>query len=311
MISFSLNELYSSIGISKQAIYKQEIRMRHIALQTYELRCQIDLIRNYHPGCGLEKLYYQLQPEWIGRDRFVNLFTNLGYCLNDHKKFIRTTFPVPITYPNLIEGLLVSGVDTVWQSDITYYSIGEDMYYLVFIEDIYSRRILGYQASNHMRAEANIRALQMAFKTRSCDLRGTIHHSDRGSQYIDQDYRKILGDRGILISMGLRGQDNAYVERINGIIKNEYLKYWTINSLKELIACLEKAVNHYNIKRIHRSLLGKLSPIEFEEMIKENPEICKFNEWIYSDKLKINQKKCNFEKLDLPVKTLVCPIIEY
>ena len=311
MIPFSLNALYRTIGISKQAIYKQEIRMRQIALQTYELRCQIDLIREDHPGCGLEKLYYQLHPDWIGRDRFVKLFNSLGYCLNEHKKFIKTTLPIPIQYPNLIEGLLVFGVNTVWQSDITYYRIGEEMYYIVFIEDIYSRRILGYQASSHMRAQANIKTLQMSLKTRDCDLTGTIHHSDRGSQYIDKGYLKMLEDRDMLVSMGLRGQDNAYVERINGIIKNEYLKHWTISSFKELKVSLERAVNHYNSKRIHRSLPGRLSPIDFEEIIKNNPGNNTLNEWIYSDKLKINQKKYTFEISDLTIKTLVCPIVEY
>ena len=285
--------------------------MRQIELQTYELRCQVDLIREEHPGCGLEKMYYQLKPDWIGRDRFLKNFTNLGYCLQAHKKFYKTTFPVPFKYPNLIEGLLVFGINTVWQSDITYYRIGEDMCYLVFIEDIYSRRILGYQASNHMRAIANIRALQMAFKTRTCDLTGTIHHSDRGSQYSDHTYLEMLDKKHMLASMGLRGQDNAYVERLNGIIKNEYLKYWTINSLEQLRNKLDRAVNHYNNKRSHRSLPGRLSPNEFEEMIKENPENNKLNEWIYSEKLKINQKKCNFEISDLTEKTLVCPITDY
>lgn len=285
--------------------------MRQIELKTYELRCQLDLIREDHPGCGLEKMYYQLQPEWIGRDRFLKLFTSLGYCLHAHKKFYKTTLPVPFKYPNLIEGLLVFGVNTVWQSDITYYRIGEDMYYLVFIEDIYSRRILGYQASNHMRALANIQALQMAFKTRDYNLTGTIHHSDRGSQYSDHAYLEMLNNKNMLVSMGLRGQDNAYVERVNGIIKNEYLKYWTINSLEQLRIKLYKAVNHYNSRRIHRSLPERLSQIEFEEIIKENPERCKLNEWICSDKLKINQKKCKFEISDLITKTLVCPITDY
>lgn len=291
-------------------MHKQEIRMKQNALKIYELRCQIDLIRQDHPGCGLEKLYYQLQPDWIGRDRFMNIFSRLGYYLNEHKKFIKTTLPVPIEYKNLIEGLLVFGIDTVWQSDITYYRIGEKMYYIVFIEDVYSRRILGYQASNHMRAEANIQALQMSFKTRDCDLTGTIHHSDRGSQYIDKEYLKTLNDKGILISMGLKGQDNAYVERINGIIKNEYLKHWTITSLKELIMALKKAVNHYNSKRIHRSLPNRISPIEFEKMFKEEPKKSILNEWIYSDKLDLNQKEYNFEISDLTRKTLVCPIVE-
>jgi transposase InsO family protein len=285
--------------------------MKQIELKTYELRCQVDLIRQVHPGCGVEKMYYQLKPDWIGRDRFMKLFMALGYGIQPHKRFCKTTIPIHIKFPNLIEGLLVFGINTVWQSDITYYRIGEDLCYLVFIEDIYSRRILGYQASNHLRAQANIQALQMAFKTRICNLRGTIHHSDRGSQYSDHVYLDMLDRKNILVSMGLRGQDNAYVERINGIIKNEYLKYWTIDSLEQLQDKLKKAVNHYNNKRPHRSLPGRLSPIEFEEMIKKNLENYKLNEWIYSEKLNINQKKCNFEISDLTEKTLVCPITDY
>lgn len=285
--------------------------MVQIKLQTYELLCQVNLIREEHPGCGLEKMYYQLKPDWIGRDRFLELFIGLGYCLQAHKKFYKTTMSVPINYPNLIEGLLVFGINTVWQSDITYYRIGEDMHYMVFIEDIYSRRILGYQASNHMRALANINTLQMAFDTRGCNLAGTIHHSDRGSQYSDHTYLDMLEGEQLLVSMGLRGQDNAYVERVNGIIKNEYLKYWTINSLEQLKKFLAKAVNHYNNKRPHRSLPGRLSPIQFEERLKNDPGHLKLNEWIYSEKLKTNQKKYNFDISDLTDKTLVCPIIEY
>lgn len=286
--------------------------MKHIELQTYEIRCQIDLIREEHPGCGLEKIYYQLQPDWIGRDRFLRLFIRLGYCLQAHQKFYKTTIPAPYKYPNLIEGLLVFGINTVWQSDITYYRIGEEMYYLVFIVDIYSRRIIGYKASDHMRALANIQALKMAFKTRgNIDFTGTIHHSDKGSQYGDHSYLGMLANEHMLVSMGLRGQDNAYVERINGIIKNEYLKHWSITSLEQLKMKLDKAVTHYNAKRMHRSLPNRLSPIEFEKMIKKNPETNKFNEWIYSDKLKINQKIYNFEISDLTAKTLVCPITNY
>lgn len=311
IIPFSLNNLYKSIGISKQAAYKQAIRMIQLKLQTYELLCQVSLIREEHPGCGLEKIYYQLKPDWIGRDRFLELSINLGYCLQEHKKFYKITIPVPINYPNLIEGLLVFGINTVWQSDITYYRIGEDMHYMVFIEDIYSRRILGYQASNHMRALANINTLQMAFDTRGCNLAGTIHHSDRGSQYSDHTYLDMLAGQQLLVSMGLRGQDNAYVERVNGIIKNEYLKYWTINSLDQLKKYLAKAVSHYNNKRPHRSLPGRLSPIQFEERLKNDPGSLKLNEWIYSEKLKTNQKKSNFDISDLTDKTLVCPVTEY
>lgn len=285
--------------------------MKQIELMTYELRCQVDLIRKEHPGCGVEKMYYQLKPDWIGRDRFIKLFIGLGYGITAHKKFHKTTLPVHINYPNLIEGLLVYGINTVWQSDITYYSIGKNLYYLVFIEDVFSRRILGYQASNHLRTQANIHALQKAFSLRNCDLKGTIHHSDRGSQYSDHGYLNMLSQKNMLISMGLRGQDNAYVERINGIIKNEYLKYWSIETLAELQDKLKKAVKHYNTKRPHKSLPNRMPPVEFELGISNNPQNANFNEWIYSDKLKVNQKSYKFEMTDLTGKKLVCPLIDY
>jgi len=286
--------------------------MIQLELHTYELLCQVHLIREEHPGCGLEKMYYQLRPDWVGRDRFLELFTGLGYCLNEHRKFCKTTVTAPFKYPNLIEGLLVFGINMVWQTDITYYPIGPNMHYIVFIEDIYSRRILGYQASDHMRAQANIKALNSAFETRRCcNLKSTIHHSDRGSQYSDHFYLKMLEEKHILVSMGLRGQDNAYVERVNGIIKNEYLKYWSINSLEQLKEYLDKAVNHYNNKRSHRSLPGRLSPISFEQKLKDDVKNYKLNEWIYSEKIKTNQKKCNFDLSGLTDKTLVCPVIDY
>ena len=285
--------------------------MRQIELKTYELRCQVELIRKEHPGCGVEKMYYQLKPDWIGRDRFIALFMSLGYGIQAKKKFYRTTLPVYINYPNLIEGLLVYGFNIVWQSDITYYRIGENLYYLVFIEDIFSRRILGYQASNHLRAQANILALQMAFRTRGCDLKGTIHHSDRGSQYADHEYLNMLGQNNMHVSMGLRGQDNAYVERINGIIKNEYLKYWSIETLEQLQNKLKRVVKHYNTRRPHKSLPNRMSPVEFEMEVENNPQSVKFNEWIYSNKLKASQKLCKFETTDLTEKNLICPLIDY
>ena len=89
--------------------------------------------------------------------------------------------------------------------------------------DVYSRRIVGYSVADHMRAEQNIRALQMAL-----DLRGVkdydqklIHHSDKGSQYISDDYTELLNDFGIEISMCNIVYENAHIERVNGIIKNQ------------------------------------------------------------------------------------------
>jgi len=284
--------------------------MEKFETQMYELRCQVELIREEHPGCGLEKIYYQLSPTWMGRDRFVTYFMKRGYGIIIRQNYYRTTIPTHLRYPNLIEGLLVTQINMVWQSDITYYRIGDVFYYIVFIVDVFSRRILAYQVSDHLRAQANILALKSALRKRATNLSNLIHHSDRGSQYVDKEYLKILNDNNILISMGLRGQENAYAERINGIIKNEYLKYWEIDSLDMLKQKVKKAVNHYNYKRPHRSLPMRSTPVSFEKQLKLGKKNMVFNEWIFSEKLNINQKDYTFDNTNLPEKILVCPLVD-
>jgi putative transposase len=261
-----MNMIYEIGGVSKQAVHKHSAKenVRNIKLE--ELITQVDVIRSIHPGCGLEKLYDSLRPTWLGRDKFIATFMDLGYRVRKTKNYRRTTIPSVIYHPNLIEGLLVWDKNRVWQTDITYYEINSRFYYLVFIIDIYTKYIVGYQVSNHMRAEANIEALKMALK-KSKHVSELIHHSDRGSQFVDLAYRDLLKKHGIHLSMGLIAQDNAYAERINGTIKNEYLAYKTINSFTALRREVKIAVEHYNKKRIHRNLPGKQSPEQFEQQL--------------------------------------------
>jgi len=110
--------------------------------------------------------------------------------------------------------------------------------------------------------------------------------------------------------MGLRGQENAYAERVNGIIKNEYLNHWEIHSFDMLREKVEKAVNHYNHKRPHRSLPGRSTPIAFEKQLKLGNKNMVYNEWIFSEKLNINQKDYTFENTGFSEKYLVCPLID-
>src|SRR5699024_4694017 len=106
-------------------------------------------------------------------------------------------------FDNLIEGRVVSGPNQVWQSDITFIKVGETFYYLTFIIDVYSRRIVGYAVSKNLRAEANLRALKQALANCStAQLKGLVHHSDRGSQYTDGRYLALLRRHNICISMG-------------------------------------------------------------------------------------------------------------
>jgi transposase InsO family protein len=262
-----MRSIYKIARVSKQAAHKYFKHEDELSKKLSDLLVEADELKEEHPGCGVEKMYQTLQPEWLGRDKFISLFMQLGYRVRTQKNYQKTTIPVHSQYKNLIQGLMVQDRNIVWQTDITYFRIGNRYYYIVFIIDVYTKRILGYKASDNLRAEANLAALRMAFKNSNGNLGRLIHHSDRGSQYIDTDYIELLNGKRIMISMGEKAQDNAYAERINGTIKNEYLKYWEINSLNELQKKLTKAVNHYNIKRKHNEIPGRLTPVKFDKSL--------------------------------------------
>lgn len=251
-----MNQLYKSIGISKQAVYQYAKRQVIFDKKIIALLEEVTLLRLEHPGCGVEKMYYTLQPDFIGRDKFIALMMQLGYRVKRKKNYRRTTIASKLYYPNLIQGLKVYKANTVWQSDITYIDVKGIFYYAVFIVDVYTKELVGYAVSDHMRATANVKALQMALKTHGSP---EIHHSDRGSQYIYKEYISLLNKNNIKISMCTSAQDNAYAERINRTIKEEYLCYWKPKTFKQLKSMIKKAVNHYNTKRVHNSI-NRLTP---------------------------------------------------
>jgi putative transposase len=259
-----MNQLYEAVGISKQAVHKyMRLQSTHDRRIT-DLVVRADELRAAHPGCGVEKMYYTLKPDFLGRDRFIEEFMSLGYRLKRKKNYRRTTIASLIYRPNLIKGKSVNAPSVIWQSDITYIPVGDKHYYAVFIIDVYSKEIVGYAVSDHMRASANIKALKMALEKRK---RPDYHHSDRGSQYISKAYIKLLEGCGTKVSMGLSAQENAYAERINRTIKEEYLDHWWIRSFSQLQASVARAVRHYNSYRPHVNLQMK-SPDEFIQLWK-------------------------------------------
>jgi hypothetical protein len=298
------------IGISKQAVSQYSKREAQFNKQLSGLLIQVDELRSEHPGCGVQKMYETLEPDFLGRDKFVEIFMSLGYRVKHKKNYIRTTIPTHLKYPNLIEGLCVYKPNQLWQSDITYFHLNGRFYYLVFIIDVYTRKIVGYQVSDHLRAEANISALKGAIRSKKCSLEGMIHHSDRGSQYVDKKYLALLKKHNIKVSMGLKAQDNAYAERINGTIKNDYLKHWDIKSFKNLQLKVRKAVNHYNTKRKHDSLPNGTTPVQFEKTLVNLDRHKKPVEIIFAEGKKKNEKKVDLPaiKLEQSTPVYICPL---
>ena len=308
-----MRSIYKIAGVSKQAAHKYFRHEDELSEKLSGLILEVDELKEEHPGCGVEKMYQTLQPQWLGRDKFITLFMHLGYRVRIQKNYQKTTIPVQSQYKNLIQGLMVQDRNIVWQTDITYFRILNRYYYIVFIIDVYTKRILGYKASDHLRAEANMVALRMALKSNRGDIGRLIHHSDKGSQYIYAQYLDLLNSKGIIISMGKKAQDNAYAERINGTIKNEYLRYWEINSLSELQKRLTKAVNHYNNKRIHNELPGRQTPLEFDKSLldlesQRRPTVIIYAEGNY--KIKAASSRFDFKPKREPLAHN-CPIEVY
>ena len=271
-----MNDLYSCIGVSKQSVHQYNRRHRLFIDQFNDLLKEADQLREEHPGCGVRKLYQTLQPSFVGRDRFIDVMMNLGYRLKRFKNYKRTTRSSSYHYPNLIQGLTINSPSHVWQSDITYIPIAGKFYYATFIIDVYSKKIVGYHIADNLRAQANVKALQMALKQHKAPL---IHHSDRGTQYISKEYTDLLNENNCRISMAKTAMDNAYAERINRTIKEEYLDYWKPKDFKQLKLFAKKAVKNYNYKRIHNHI--GTNPNEFEKKwslldVKQRPEITIF-----------------------------------
>lgn len=259
--------LYQTVGISKQAVIQYAKRQQVFDKKLIVLIKEAEFLRREHPGCGVEKMYYTLSPDFIGRDRFIDLFMDLGFRLKVNKNYRRTTNSVRSSYQNLIHGMLVFSPNQIWQSDITYIRIGDRFCYAVFIIDIYTKKVVGYQVSEHMRATANVSSLSRAIKLNGPPL---IHHSDRGGQYIYKAYTNLLRSHNCYISMCDNAMDNAYAERINQTIKNEYLKLWKPQSFKQLKTMTTKAIKNYNQKRLHNHLDRK-TPIAFEQEVLNLP----------------------------------------
>ncbi len=268
-----MKAMYAAANISKQGHAQAIQRETELESRIPAYVGFIEQIREFHPGMGLRAIYEQFEPEGIGRDAFIALGLQEGFRLKTYQSPVITTRRKPGRhFSNLLVDVELTDVNQVWVSDITYYRLGEEFWYLSFIMDVYSRRIIGFAAAGNMRAENNIAALNMALSTRGKDKykEALIHHSDRGSQYTSEDYTELLKDNQIRISMCMSALENAHCERINGTIKNDYLQRWEVKTPGQLKKRLPQAVKNYNEKQ-HGSL-GKKTPKEFELYIQQIPK---------------------------------------
>ncbi len=259
---YKLNAIYQAIGITKQSFHERLNRLIRREEESEQLLPLIHQIRHDHPSMSSRVMYHMLRPESMGRDRFERFCFERGFKVARKYNPRRTTNSSGVKrFENQLDGRELNDINQVWVSDITYYDISEKCYYLTFIMDLYSRRIVGYSAAERLFTEqTTIPAIQMAINQRNCNLDGLVVHSDGGGQYYSQQYLSLT--KGMINSMGRSVYENLYAERLNGTIKNDYLRKYGPKDLAQLQTQLKRSVDNYN-KRPHHSL-RRHTPLEIE-----------------------------------------------
>lgn len=260
-------------GYSRSAYYDWiETRVK----EETSLDLVLSLVRDQravHPRMGGKKLHHILKEEIdklglkLGRDKFFDLLGSSGLLVKRKKKYAVTTqsFVRFSQFKDHFNGKKWKASHQAWVCDITYIRVGETFQYLFLITDAWSRKVVGWFLGNTLEAKWAVEALKMAL--RQCpESKGLVHHSDRGFQYCSKVYTTLLKKAGIVSSMGEAGNcyDNAMAERVNGILKTEYLLDTRFNNLNQAFACVKHAVKSYNEKRPHLSL-GMGIPAEIHQ----------------------------------------------
>ena len=228
------------------------------------------LIREDLPRLGVRKLLILLQKDGhdISRDRLFNLLRDSGMLVKRHRSRTVTTNSRHWMkkWPNLIREVEPSRPDEVWVSDITYIEVmrgsTKNFLYLSLVTDAFTHEIVGYALHDSLDTTGPLRALNMALsKYPAGALRGLIHHSDRGCQYCSLEYVSKLQEHGIQISMTENGDpyENAVAERVNGILKTEWLYQMTLKSIHQAQMAIDRIVYLYNNIRPHESV-GNMTP---------------------------------------------------
>lgn len=282
-----LARLCGWFGITRQAYYQNAWKGIDISIEEDLLLTEVSEIRKNHKRMGTRKLHGKLQTFMmehqikIGRDALFDLLAANYMLVRKRKRRIHTTQSHHWLrkYNNLIHGFTPTAPNQLWVSDITYWKINEGHVYISFITDAFSRKIVGYHVAQTLETVETIRALKMALSGLSTEPEShfqLIHHSDRGVQYCSHDYVKLLQDYHIQISMTENGDplENAIAERLNGILKDEYLTDSPVKSIHEARIILAHAVYLYNEDRPHMSI-GNHYPSQVHEQNLETVRLWK------------------------------------
>jgi transposase InsO family protein len=261
-----MKDLIATFGMSKQNFYQRLARLDHLSEEAEQLLYLVHKVRKDHPHMSARTMYKMILPQTIGRDKFEQLCLENGFRVKKQKNHrVTTNSNGVVRFPNLIQDIEVTAVNQVFVSDITYYEMNGRFYYLTFIMDLFNREIVGSSISDNLRTEnTTIPAIRQLIRKRgSQSLENAIFHSDGGGQYYCKQFIEITGKLKMRNSMTQEGvYENAHAERLNGIIKNDYLYPYHPNNRQTLKKANKKAIWMYNNEKPHSSL-NNLTPVQY------------------------------------------------
>ena len=222
---------------------------------------------------GLRTIYYKenLSP-LLGINQFEKQMSNRGYALKPYKSFIKTTDSRghQYKYNNLIAGTEINGTNQVIVGDITYYSHSSGLYYIFHFTDIYSLEIKGIIGSKNMEGINAEKCMHQIIKY-NCQSQyehKLIVHTDGGGQYRSHNFQNMIRNAEILPSQAKNCFENGLAERINGIVKNEYLIDYNIKNEKQLNRVLKQIQKQIN-QEWPSKRLGYRTPQQYARWIEK------------------------------------------
>jgi len=258
-----MDSLCDLFGKTRQAYYKNKKSAFKESVVEDLIITLVMRVRGRQKRLGGRKLLGLISPllpygEEIGRDAFFDLLRRNGMLVRKRRlrAFTTDSFHWLHKYPNLIKEFIPQKPHQLWVSDITYIRTAAGFVYLYLITDAYSRKIVGWYLSETMEAQNALEALYMALSQLPASTTGIIHHSDRGIQYCSSKYVSCLQKHGVKISMTEHGDpyENAIAERVNGILKTEWLYDMTLSNVADAKHAVKEIINIYNAERPHSSI---------------------------------------------------------
>lgn len=298
-----MGQLCGLFGKSRQGYYKA---LNYICREAFEEELVLDLVFKIRKKAktsrwGLRKINPLIQKDLIrmkikiGRDKLFDLLRMHGLLVTKRKRRFFTTQSHHWLrkYHNLVENMVVSRPNQLWVSDITYVELNGEVMYLYLITDAYSQKIVGWNLSLDLKAESALDALKMAFRSqKNVAPYSLVYHSDRGVQYCSYDYTDLLKKKKVWISMTKPASphENAIAERVNGILKEEWLDDIAAETDINPQKYMSQIIKIYNDMRPHESL-GNLTPNQVHD-----------EGFPRHDTERVIGKKYNWKKKTEPVK---------